>query len=65
MSFRYQSLRREELRKQSTTDEDYKHGLTTYYLRTHPSASWAHIGGGLLWYERGGGSGESKGTHCA
>ena len=41
----------EELRKQSTTDEDYKHGLATYYIHIHPRASWAHIGGVLLWWE--------------
>ena len=43
--------KRVELRKQSTTDEDYKRGLATYYLHTHPRASWAHIGGELLYYE--------------
>lgn len=41
----------EELKKQSTTDEDFKHGVATYYLSTHPSASWAHIGNLLLWWE--------------
>ena len=43
--------KREELKKQSTTDEDFKHGLATYFLGTHPFASWAHIGGALLCWE--------------
>ena len=44
--------KKQELEKQSTTDEDYKRRLSTYYLHTHPRASWAHIGGELLWREK-------------
>lgn len=37
-----------ELKKWSINDKNIKRGLVTYYINIHPSASWAHIGGKLL-----------------
>ena len=46
--------KRDELRKHSTSDEDYKRRVIEFYINTHPYPSWGHIAGRLLlWGDQG------------
>lgn len=43
--------KREEVKQQSTSDEEQREGMVKYFMQTHPSATWEWLGGRLLWLE--------------
>ena len=43
--------KREEVKQQSASVEEWREGLVKYYMDTHPNASWEHLWGRLLYKE--------------
>lgn len=47
--FQLSFYKKQELRKQSAGDEEWKEVIVKYFLHTNPNASWEWLGGKLLW----------------
>ena len=45
------NTKRDEVRRQSASDEERREGLVKYYMDTSPYASWEDLGGQLLRWE--------------
>ena len=43
--------KKDEVKQQSASVEEWREGLVKYYVDTIPNASWEDLGGSLLWSE--------------